>query len=186
MSQWAVDLAFVEGGSSKFWRARVDGGVLYVNFGRIGTGGQVQMKDLGSPDAALKEMDKLIREKRKKGYEDAGSVGAADGADEEEEDDEEDEPRPKKKAAPAPAKAASPAAAPPPPAPAPVVSIAPPRAALASFVLDVGGQKITTRAILEGTTVSIQSTESHGDPGAAAAAFERLRAALLADGHREA
>ena len=28
---WEVSLAVVEGGSKKFWRARVEGGNLYVN-----------------------------------------------------------------------------------------------------------------------------------------------------------
>ena len=41
---WEVSLQVVEGGSKKFWRARVEGGSLYVNFGRIGTGGQTQVK----------------------------------------------------------------------------------------------------------------------------------------------
>lgn len=163
-SEWAVNLEFAEGGSSKFWRARIDGGVLYVNFGRIGTAGQVQMKDLGTPDAAAKEMDKLVREKRKKGYDEAGG---ADDADEEEE-----APPPRK------------TAAAPVPVPAPVPRVGPPRADSIELVLQGASGRIVTRATLDGATVSVQSTEAHGDPDAAASAFDRLKAALLSDGHR--
>ena len=62
MSDWQVHLEFEEGTSSKFWRARVEGGTLYVNYGKIGTAGQTQVKELG-PDGAHKELDKLVREK---------------------------------------------------------------------------------------------------------------------------
>jgi predicted DNA-binding WGR domain protein len=73
---WEVSLQVVEGGSKKFWRARVEGSSLYVNFGRIGTGGQTQVKDLGSEDKARAELDKVAGSKRRKGYEDAGDAVA--------------------------------------------------------------------------------------------------------------
>ena len=102
MSDWQVHLEFADDGSNKFWRARVEGGTLYVNYGKIGTTGQTQVKELG-PDGAKKEFDKLVREKRKKGYADAGADGGAAAADGEEDDDDDDEdeapPPPKKKAA---------------------------------------------------------------------------------------
>jgi predicted DNA-binding WGR domain protein len=75
MSDWTVHLEFEEGTSSKFWRARVEGKTLYVNYGKIGSNGQTQVKQLGDPDAAQTEFDKLVREKRKKGYVDAGGGG---------------------------------------------------------------------------------------------------------------
>ena len=50
MSDWTVHLEFEEGTSSKFWRARTDGQTLYVNYGKIGSAGQTQVKDFG--DAA--------------------------------------------------------------------------------------------------------------------------------------
>ena len=56
---WAVYLTFTDSKSNKFWRARVDGDTLYVNYGRIGSSGQTQVKELGSTDACEKELDKL-------------------------------------------------------------------------------------------------------------------------------
>ena len=56
---WEVSLQLVDGSSKKFWRARVEGGTLYVNYGRIGTNGQTQVKELGSADKARKELDKV-------------------------------------------------------------------------------------------------------------------------------
>jgi len=73
---WEVSLQAVEGGSRKFWRARVEGGNLYVNFGRIGTSGQTQVKDLGSEPKARAELEKVAGSKRRKGYEDAGDAVA--------------------------------------------------------------------------------------------------------------
>jgi len=90
MSDWEVHLEFEEGSSSKFWRARIDGGTLYVNYGKIGTNGQTQVKDLG-PDGARKELDKLVREKRKKGYVDAGAGDGGDDEDAADDDEAEDE-----------------------------------------------------------------------------------------------
>ena len=46
MSEWTVHLEFVEGTSSKFWRARVDGTTVTVNYGKIGTTGQTQVEGL--------------------------------------------------------------------------------------------------------------------------------------------
>ena len=37
-----------DGKSNQFWRARTDGDTMYVNFGRIGTNGQTQVKEFGS------------------------------------------------------------------------------------------------------------------------------------------
>jgi predicted DNA-binding WGR domain protein len=37
MADWTVHLEFEEGTSSKFWRARVEGKTLYVNYGKIGS-----------------------------------------------------------------------------------------------------------------------------------------------------
>jgi predicted DNA-binding WGR domain protein len=77
---WEVSLQAVEGGSKKFWRARVEGGSLYVNFGRIGTGGQTQVKDLGTETKARAELEKVAGSKRRKGYEDTGDAVAGSSA----------------------------------------------------------------------------------------------------------
>jgi predicted DNA-binding WGR domain protein len=67
---WDVHLEFSDGRSNKFWRARVEDDKLYINFGRIGTTGQTQLKELGDQAAAEKERDKVAKSKRKKGYAD--------------------------------------------------------------------------------------------------------------------
>ncbi len=56
------------GPAQKFWEVSTDGASLTVHFGRIGTVGQSKTKDLGTPEAARDELDKLMREKTKKGY----------------------------------------------------------------------------------------------------------------------
>lgn len=75
---WDVYLTFSEGSSNKFWRARVEDGKLYINFGRIGTNGQTQIKDLGDDAAAAKERDKTANSKRKKGYADEAQEPSAE------------------------------------------------------------------------------------------------------------
>lgn len=58
----------VDGASSKFWEVEVVGNDLTVRFGRIGTAGQSKTRPFGDAVSALKERDKLIREKTRKGY----------------------------------------------------------------------------------------------------------------------
>ncbi|MBK7053084.1 MAG: WGR domain-containing protein [Rhodoferax sp.] len=67
----------VEGVSSKFWEVEVSGADLTVGFGRIGTAGQSKTKSLGDAAAAIKERDKLIKEKTGKGYTLVGTSAAA-------------------------------------------------------------------------------------------------------------
>lgn len=166
MSDWTVHLEFQEGTSAKFWRARVEGGTLYVNYGKIGTAGQTQVKDLGGAEAATKEYDKLVREKRKKGYVDAGEAPPPDededqGDDEDEDDDEG-------------------AAAPARPAPA----AARPAGGL-RLVLASGNRKVETHLHLSGTTVRMESIETYASPDAAKKAHERLKKMLLGEGYKE-
>jgi len=77
---WDISLQLVDGSSRKFWRARVEGGTLYVNYGRIGTKGQTQVKEHGDDAKARKELDKVSGSKRRKGYEDAGDAAPAAAA----------------------------------------------------------------------------------------------------------
>ena len=171
MSDWTVHLEFEEGASSKFWRARVEGKTLYVNYGKIGSNGQTQVKELASPEAAKKEYDKLVAEKRKKGYVDQGAAGGGDDAEEEDEDaededaEEEEEEAPKpKKSAPAPAAAARPAGG-------------------HRMVLSAGTRKVETHLTLDGNTVRMDSTETYPSPEAAKKAFERLKKTLAGEGY---
>lgn len=185
MSDWKVHLNFEEGNSSKFWRARVEGSSLYVNYGRIGSDGQTQVKQFGSADAAEKELSKLEKEKRKKGYEDAGAAGAGGGGDDDEpeeaedeggdEDEDEDEAPPPPKAAPRPVGAAAITA----------------RAAQGSkiehadFGLDADGRHIDLRLSLDGSSVKTIVVERYTSAEEAAQAFKRLKEQMTADGYQK-
>ena len=59
---------FVEGSSSKFWEIQLEGSSFTTRYGKLGTDGQVTLKEFDSPDRAQKEYDKLVVEKTKKGY----------------------------------------------------------------------------------------------------------------------
>jgi uncharacterized protein (TIGR02996 family) len=64
----AREFQLVEGKSAKFWAVEVQGESYTVRYGRIGTAGQTQTKELGSPAEARKAAQKLIAEKVAKGY----------------------------------------------------------------------------------------------------------------------
>jgi superfamily I DNA and/or RNA helicase/predicted DNA-binding WGR domain protein len=59
---------FIEGASRKFWEIAQENENLTIRFGRIGNAGQSQVKTFADVSRATREMDKLIREKIKKGY----------------------------------------------------------------------------------------------------------------------
>jgi predicted DNA-binding WGR domain protein len=192
MSDWTVHLEFEEGSSSKFWRARVEGKTLYVNYGKIGSNGQTQVKDFADPAAAKKEYDKLVAEKRKKGYVDPGAGGSpADDGDqdaesasgagaEDDESDDEDDDRPARKPA---SKRAPPAAKP--AAVAPRAAPATPSSAPGHhLVLDVGGRKVETTLYLNGNTLRMDSHETYPSSEAASKAFERLKRLLAGEGYQ--
>ncbi|KJK24749.1 DNA helicase [Burkholderiaceae bacterium 16] len=61
-------LRFEQGSSRKFWRASLSGTELSVSYGRIGSSGQVNLKQFDTAERALREMDKLVAEKLRKGY----------------------------------------------------------------------------------------------------------------------
>ena len=175
MADWTVHLEFEEGTSSKFWRARTEGQTLYVNYGKIGSAGQTQVKDFGDAASATKEYNKLVAEKRKKGYADAaGGGGGGDDddndADDGDGDDEDDAPPPK----------AKPAAA---PAPKPAAASGRPASAT-KLVLDAGARKVETYVWIDGTTVHMDSVETYANPEAAKKSFERLKKALGGEGYK--
>jgi len=180
MSDWTVHLEFEEGTSSKFWRARVEGKTLYVNYGKIGSAGQTQVKDFGDGSAAQKEYDKLVREKRKKGYVDSGGGGGG-GDEDEDEDQDEDEDGGDEDEDEAPPKKAAPAARPSVPAPAAVTR---PGGGL-RLVLEAGSRKVETHLYLDGKTVRMDSFESYASPEAAKKAYERLKKVLGGEGYKE-
>ena len=178
MSDWTVHLEFEEGTSSKFWRARVEDKTLYVNYGKIGSNGQTQVKDFASPELVAKEYAKLVAEKRKKGYVEQGGAGAAEVDDEadgdegdgDEGDDENEAPPPKKK----PAMAAAPVAK----------SAARPANGL-RLVLEAGARKVETMLVLDGKTVRMDALETYATPEAAKKAYERLRRVLAGESYKE-
>jgi predicted DNA-binding WGR domain protein len=65
---------FVGGSSAKFWEVSVTGSQVNVSYGRLGTSGQTQTKDLGTPAAAQKQAEKLIAQKLGKGYVECAAV----------------------------------------------------------------------------------------------------------------
>jgi len=68
---------YVGGGSEKFWEIDGAGAEVTVRFGRLGTNGQTQTKDLQTAAAATAHMAKLVAEKTKKGYIEVTSPSAA-------------------------------------------------------------------------------------------------------------
>jgi predicted DNA-binding WGR domain protein len=60
---------FKRGNSDKFWRIALRGTDVVVNYGRTGTKGQSVTKSYDDEDRAKREMNKLILEKTRKGYE---------------------------------------------------------------------------------------------------------------------
>ena len=68
---------FVEGTSAKFWEISRDGSVVTVRFGRLGTNGQTQTKDLGAESVAMEHAGRLILEKRRKGYQEVAAQADA-------------------------------------------------------------------------------------------------------------
>ena len=59
---------FIDEKSAKFWEVDVIAECVEVKFGKIGTIGQTQRKDFGTPDEALKHAEKLVHEKLRNGY----------------------------------------------------------------------------------------------------------------------
>jgi predicted DNA-binding WGR domain protein len=59
---------FVGGASNKFWEISQSGAEVTVHFGRMGTKGQMQTKDLGSWEAAAERVRNLVKEKLGEGY----------------------------------------------------------------------------------------------------------------------
>lgn len=61
-------LQLIEGIHFKFYRITVVGNQLTTHWGRIGTAGQMQVKNFGSFSRACSEANRKLAEKRSKGY----------------------------------------------------------------------------------------------------------------------
>lgn len=66
-----------DGKSDKFWEVSIEGTSFTVRYGRIGTNGQTQAKSFATEQKARAEADKLIEEKKSKGYVEVAAVAAA-------------------------------------------------------------------------------------------------------------
>ncbi len=75
----ARKLVYMDAKSSKFWNISQTGDTYKVTYGRIGSAGQETIKSFASEALAIKDAEKLIKEKLGKGYVDA-SEPDGDGA----------------------------------------------------------------------------------------------------------
>ena len=64
----------IEGSSSKFWEVQIDGASYTVTFGRIGSAGLSKTTTCASEVVAGAEVEKLVREKLRKGYQEIGGA----------------------------------------------------------------------------------------------------------------
>jgi predicted DNA-binding WGR domain protein len=198
---------FSEGSSNKFWEISLDGSSFTTTYGRIGTDGQMSLKEYDSEAQAKKEYDKLIAEKTKKGYTLVGGAAPAPAAAKpapaaakpaaksakakpvfDDEGDDEDE-APKKKAAPAKAAPAPKAAA----APAPAASKGDAGARYFEFVegtsskfweIALEGTSFTTRYGKIGTDGQ-QSLKEYASEAAAKKEYDKLVAEKTKKGYLE-
>ena len=69
-----TQLIFQKDNSHKFWNIEVEGNTHTVNYGRVGTDGQTKTKEFTDEAAALKDANKLIASKVKKGYQEASAA----------------------------------------------------------------------------------------------------------------
>jgi predicted DNA-binding WGR domain protein len=169
MSDWTVSLEFEEGTSSKFWRARVEGKTLYVNYGKIGSNGQTQVKDFADP--VPRRRSTTSQGKAQERVRRSGGGGDADettrirrrrrrGR----------RRRRRRRAAQETGRChAAPAAAPP----------------VAKLVLESRNRKVETYLYLDGKTVRMDAVEIYASPESAKKAHERLKKTLLGDGYKE-
>ncbi|EKO35287.1 WGR domain protein [Leptospira santarosai str. CBC379] len=65
-------LTYKDDKSDKFWNIEVDGTFFTVTYGKTGTAGQTQTKSFDDEQKCLKEAEKLLSEKLKKGYLEVG------------------------------------------------------------------------------------------------------------------
>jgi predicted DNA-binding WGR domain protein len=69
-----VHLEYINESSDKFWEIETQGSTFTVNYGRNGTAGQSQTKSFEDEARCLKEAEKLVAEKIRKGYSENGEV----------------------------------------------------------------------------------------------------------------
>ena len=68
---------FKDAKSNKFWEITVKGKTVTVQYGRLGTNGQTQVKEHATPAEAEAAAEKQVAEKMKKGYQEVSGEGAS-------------------------------------------------------------------------------------------------------------
>ena len=61
-------LTFEDDKSSKFWKIEVSGKSYTVNYGKLGSKGTSKTKNFSDDESAMKDAEKVLRAKLKKGY----------------------------------------------------------------------------------------------------------------------
>lgn len=67
-------LKYIDGNSDKFWEINVTGFEFTVTYGKNGTSGTSQTKSFSTDEECLRNAEKLVSEKLKKGYSENGEV----------------------------------------------------------------------------------------------------------------
>jgi predicted DNA-binding WGR domain protein len=62
------DLSRKSENAAKFWEVNLIENTVVVRYGRIGTNGQTKEKNFSTREEAEREVEKLVKEKTKKGY----------------------------------------------------------------------------------------------------------------------
>lgn len=70
-------LKYIDGNSDKFWEINVTGFEFTVTYGKNGTSGTSQTKSFSTDEECLRNAEKLVSEKLKKGYSENGEVTVA-------------------------------------------------------------------------------------------------------------
>lgn len=73
-------LKYIDDTSDKFWEIQTSGTTLTITFGRNGTSGQSKVKTYDTEVECLRQAEKYITEKRKKGYSDTGIIDKLDSS----------------------------------------------------------------------------------------------------------
>ena len=74
-------LKYIDGTADKFWQIETTGTQFTVSFGKNGTFGTTQTKRFDSEEECIKNAEKLLSEKIKKGYSETGDVVLTETAD---------------------------------------------------------------------------------------------------------
>jgi predicted DNA-binding WGR domain protein len=69
-----IDTSRGSGRAEKFWEVSLSGAEVRVRFGKIGANGQTNLKTFPDAESASREVEKLVKEKLKKGYQESSRM----------------------------------------------------------------------------------------------------------------